>query len=336
MTNKEIEKIVIELNKAGKSSYEIGLIVDKSERTIQRIEQRLRLKGKLDLRKQLPISKTVSTVSSELQEIKPLNWTIAKTKKKPSKIEKSFTTYLVTADQHIPYINAPAVKSVFQLMGDINLDGFIILGDFLDMSPISHWLKNKRKTLENKRMITDYMEGNKVLDEFDKRLPKDCDKRFFYGNHEDWYYQLIEEYPALDGLLDPKIELKLKERGYTVYDKLNHIERIGKLSFTHGMYHSQNYVKKHIDEFKTNIIFAHLHSPRERFSNSPAKEIAIAGYAIGCLSDLAPSYQKNRPNSWTHGFALVYFYDNGYFDVDLKRIVKGKFIFNNKLYDGNE
>ena len=222
-------------------------------------------------------------------------------------------------------------------MDDISFDGFIILGDYMDMSPISHWLKHKRKTLENKRMLTDYIEGNKLLDEFDKRLPKSCDKRFFYGNHEDWYYQLIEEYPALEGLLEPKIELKLEERGYKVYDKINHIERIGRLSFTHGIYHQQNFVKKHIDELKTNVIIGHLHTPRMRFASSPAREIAISGYSIGCLSDLAPAYQKNRPNSWVHGFGVVYFYDNGgYFDVDIKRIVKGKFIFNDKLYNGNK
>ena len=76
------------------------------------------------------------------------------------------------------------------------------------------------------------MLGGSLHHEFDKRLPKGCDKRFFYGNHEDWYFQLIEEYPALEGLLEPKTELKLIERGYKVYDTINNIEKIGKLNFT--------------------------------------------------------------------------------------------------------
>ena len=327
------EKLLIELYNTGKDDIELAGLFDVSERTMQRTLSQLRKKKKIKYRKELPTSKTVST--TVVDNIKPINWQIKKTSKKES-AKKPFTTYLVIADTHVPHVNITAMKSIFHLMDDVKFDGFIALGDIMDMSPISHWLKNKRKTLENKRMITDYIEGNKLLDEIDKRLPKNCDKRFFYGNHEEWYHQLIEEYPALEGLLDPQVELKLAERGYKVYDKLNHIERIGKLSFTHGIYHSQNFVKKHIDELKTNIIFGHLHTPRQRFASSPAREIAIAGYSLGALCDLSPAYMKNRPNSWVHGFAIVYFYDNGYFDVDVKRIVKGKFIYNNKLYNGNK
>ena len=97
-----------------------------------------------------------------------------------------------------------------------------------------------------------------------------------------------------------------------------------------------HYVKKHIDECKTNIMFGHLHSGRERFESSPAKQLAIAGYAVHCLCDMAPDYMKNRPNKWTHGFAIVHFFEDGSFDVDLKRIVNGRFVYNSKIYDGNK
>ncbi len=334
--NQEVsDKILINLYKSSKGDLQLSQLTGIPERTLQRRLSGLRAKSKIPYRKDLPSSKTVSIVDSYKETIKPINWKIKKSKVKLSKAKKPFSTYLIIADAHVPYINAPVVKSIFRLMEDIKFDGFINLGDFMDMSPISHWLKNKKKTLENKRMKDDYIEGNRLLDEFDKRLPATCDKRFFYGNHEDWYFQLIEEYPALEGLLDPKIELKLEERGYKVYDTINHIERIGKLNFTHGMYCSQNFVKKHIDSLMTNVMIGHLHTPRLRFAPSPAREIAIAGYSVGCLSNLSPAYMKNRPNSWVHGFAVVYFYDNGYFDVDLKRIVSGRFVFNNKLYDGN-
>jgi len=333
MSNKIDERIFIELYKTGKSSMELAKIFGYAQRTIERYEEQLRVKNKIGYRKALA-SKTISRPTSKFGDIPSLDWKIAKTDigKNPKNV---FKKYLIIGDTHVPYVNVPSIKSILMMMEDVKFDGFIALGDIMDMSPISHWLKNKKKTLENKRMLTDYAEGNKLLDEFDSRLPKGCDKRFFYGNHEDWYYQLIEEYPALEGLLEPATELKLKERGYIVYDEINHIEKIGRLAFTHGIYHAQNFVKKHIDELKTNVLFAHLHTPRERFACSPAKEIAIAGYCIGCLCDLSPDYMKNRPNSWVHGFGVVYFYDDGYFDVHLGRIVKGKFIFNDKMYDGN-
>ncbi len=72
-----------------------------------------------------------------------------------------------------------------------------------------------------------------------------------------------------------------------------------------------------------------------RFENSPAKEIAIAGYCLGCLCNMNPLFMKDRAHKWSHGFAVLYIYENGFFDIDLKRIVDGRFVYNNKMYDGN-
>ena len=330
------EKLFIELYNTGKDDLELANLFETAERSIQRYGAILRKKGKIKYRKDLLVSKTTSIPSAELKEVKPLKWKVSKSTKKLDKSSKPFKTYLVVADTHIPYVNQSAVKSVLKLMDDVKFDGFVFLGDAMDMTPISHWLQDKKqnKSLENKRMKDDYVEGNKLLDEFDKRLPKKCDKRFFYGNHERFYYDLIEKFPALTGMLEPKEELHLKERGYIVYDDINHIERIGRLNFVHGMYHTANFVKAHIDKFMTNVMHADLHSPRFRLAPSPAREIAIAGYCVGCLCDLNPDFMRNKPSRWAHGFAVVYFYENGFFDADTKRIVKGKFIYNNKLYSG--
>lgn len=328
------EKLYIELYNQGKSTMQLAALFNISNRTAERYEQRLRFQNKIKFRIGLPLTKTVSATDIEKEVIKPLNWNIVKSTK-PNSNPTKFSSYLVIADAHVPYISKPAVNAVLQIMDDNIFDGFINLGDYMDMTGISHWIKDKKKSLENKRMKADYIEGNKLLDEFDKRLPKNCDKRYLQGNHEAWSFQLLEEYPALEGYIEPKSELKLIERGYKVYDKLNHIERIGRLNFTHGIYCCANYVKKHIDELKTNIMFGHLHSEAVMYESSPAKEIAIAGYAIGCLCDMNPDYLKNKPNRWTHGFAVVHFYEDGYFDVDIKRIVKGKCVYNGKFYDGN-
>jgi hypothetical protein len=332
------EKQYIKLYNRGLNVLDLAELFNLGKRTAEAYEQKLRHQNKIKPRKEL-ISKTVTVNPATAIERPTINWKITKTKISKNKQNKNFKKYLVCADPHIPYVNIPAIKSVLHLMDDVKFDGFILLGDFMDMTPISHWLQDRRqqKSLENKRMIADYEEGNKLLDEFDKRLPKNCDKRFFYGNHERFYYDLIEKYPALEGLFEPKTELKLKEREYIIYDKINHIERIGRLNFLHGLYHSQNYVKAHLDKMTVNVIHADMHSPRCRLAESPAREIALAGYCVGCLCDLNPDYMRNKPSKWSHGFAIVYFYgDSGFFDVDLKRIVKGKFVYDGKLYDGNK
>ncbi len=263
-----------------------------------------------------------------------LKWKIVKSKqvtRRNGKIKKA----LFWPDTHIPHHNIPACKSILKLMEDETFDIFCNTGDFMDLGCIGHWDRNKHKTLELKRLKNDYIIGNALLDEIDKRLPSNCEKHYLMGNHEEWADQLLEEMPALDGLIEPESMLKLKERKYNIL-KYNELLKIGRLYATHGIYAGVNPIKKHLDELKVNILFAHTHTLGMRLSSSAARDIAFAGYNIGCVCDLSPEYMKNRPNSWTHGFAIGYFFPNGYFDVQLIRIIEGKFIYADKVYDGNK
>jgi hypothetical protein len=45
---------------------------------------------------------------------------------------------------------------------------------------------------------------------------------------------------------------------------------------------------------------------------------------------------KSKPSNWATGVAILYLFPNGWFDVNLIRIVKGRFVYNEKLYDGNK
>jgi len=342
MGNMRIDKkLFIELYNLGKNDYEIAELMKIGERTAQRYAQRLRKKGTIKPRMDLNLRNKVGSRDIDSEQIREViksakqEWTIPKSKIiKPT--NKGFKKYLYVADNHVPEHDIPAHKAIFKLMEDVNFDGFRVVGDFMDMSPISHWNKNKKKTLETQRLKEHYAIGNVLLDEFDKRLPKNCDKAYFWGNHEDWYKGLIEEMPVLEGLISPTTELNLKERGYKVYEDTNYIERIGRLSVTHGIYATIYAVRRHIQSFMTNVLFFHTHTIASRTELSSAKEISIVGYNGGCLCNRAPAYGKNRPNRWEHGFVIVYYLPNGYFYVDNIRIIKGKFVYNGVLYDGNE
>jgi hypothetical protein len=158
-------------------------------------------------------------------------------------------------------------------------------------------------------------------------------KCHFTGNC--WADHLLEEMPALEGLIEPESMLHLKDRKYKI-SKYNELLKIGRLYVTHGIYAGMNPIKKHLDELKVNCLFAHTHTLGMRLASSAARDIAFSGYNIGCVCDLSPDYMKNRPNSWTHGFAIGYFFPNGFFDIQLIRIVQGKFIYGDKIYDGNK
>ncbi len=280
-----------------------------------------------------------SIAPKKLEQLKKkctLNWKLPKSRNNKSGKIPGWTKYIVVADQHIPKQNQIVVKSTLQLMDDEYFDGIIQGGDMMDMECISHWTKNKTKTLEGQRLFEDYIIGNQLLDEYDKRLPKDAKKFYFWGNHEDWYNQFIEELPALEGFGDPTKELQLVERGYTVFPP-NHIEHFGKLAVCHGLYASEDSAKTHLDKLKVNIMFFHTHTQAEKYASSEARVLSFAGYNVGCQCDLSPSYMKGKAHKWTHGLAILYVEDStGNFFVDLKRIVQGRFIHNNRIYDGNK
>lgn len=270
----------------------------------------------------------------EFKNLIQLKWKIPTTKI-PKNEKKPYKIMLVTSDHHVPHHNVPALRAVLKLMDDVKFDINVILGDFYDASVISHWNTNKRKTLEGKRLKKDYIVCNTILDEMDKRLPAGAAKHYLFGNHDgSWFDDLLESMPSLEGMVEPTSQMKLKERGYQTYE-YNEIVPFNRLNLTHGIYAGGNPIKKHLDELKVNIMFGHTHQLGMQFSSSPARDIAFAGYNTGCMSDLSPDYMKNRPHAWTHGFAIVYLYPNGYFDVNLIRIIQGKFIYAGKIYDGN-
>lgn len=270
----------------------------------------------------------------ELKEKAILRWNIPKTKI-PVKLPGKFKTYIILGDVHAPEHDEKSIKAVLKLMDDIKFDGIINIGDFMNLACISHWNKTKHKTLEGKRLKYDYIVGNALLDEFDKRLPVNAKKYFFKGNHEVWLDELIEEVPALDGLFDLESGLKLKQRGYTIFP-YNHIESFGRLKITHGIYTGVNPAKIHVVKTLSNILVGHLHSPEMCLVHSPAKEVSVVGYVIGCLCNMSPDYLKNKPSNWAHGIAILYLFPDNSFDVNLIRLVNHKFIYNGKLYDGNK
>ena len=156
--NKMNEKLFIELYRLGKNDFEIAQLMGIGERTVSRFAQRLRSKKKIKSRKiiqtsdKLGLNKLDNLDEDKEKKLAVSQWKIPKGIKK-SKENETFKTYLYIADNHVPEHSIPANKAIHKLMEDIKFDGFRIVGDFMDMSPISHWNEHKRKTLETSSQI---------------------------------------------------------------------------------------------------------------------------------------------------------------------------------------
>jgi len=341
-TAEALKKLQEQIN-SGKNYHEIASIFGTTYSALENVIRRNKLKGmnKIKVENQkTSIPSVVERVNLEgceeenFEEMKKackLQWDIPKTKVSANK--KGFKTFIIVGDHHVPEHDVPAHRAIFSLMDDYKFDGIIELGDFLDLGCISHWNKGKNKTLEGKRLKNDYIVGNAILDEFDKRLPKNAERHFFKGNHELWLDQVIEDQPALDNLFDLQTGLHLKERGYSIYD-YNEIKGFGRLKITHGIYCGTTPARTHVIKTLSNILVGHCHSPEMVCVHSPAKEVSVVGYVNGSLCKQAPDYMKNKPSNWAIGFAVFYLFPDGSFDVTLIRMVKSRFVFNGKVYSG--
>lgn len=226
---------------------------------------------------------------------------------------------LVLADLHIPQTDWKALAAVEKYMADSKFDYVIYLGDLMDMDMISKYNEDSPRKTEGKRILHDYDATNKVLDRhmtIVKKHNKNCAFVLLSGNHSARIEKLIDRIPQLEGLVELKNGLRLEQRGFKYIDNFPGGEtfKIGKLLFTHGLYTSLYHSKKMVDAYGS-VLYGHTHQlqshTRTRFNK---KEIDI-GQAVGCLAEYDQPYVKGRPTSWVKSFAVVYFQDNGDFNV---------------------
>ena len=250
-------------------------------------------------------------------------------------------------DIHYPYQDKPSVEAVFQFLEWFKPDEVILLGDAMDMTAASHWLedKNQRKTLENKRIMEEYDGFSRdILTRVELAAPRTSKLIYMGGNHEQWAYDLVEKDPRLEGLVEPEIVLHLEQRGwkwipYLSTDRNGNTSlgtyKIGKLLVFHGIYTNKYHAAKTAETFSCSVAYGHTHDrqvyTKVHIDNPRSFHTA---QSIGCLAQKAPAYLRGRANRWVNAFGVVYSLPNGDYTLYVPIIIRGKFVFANKVFGG--
>ncbi len=250
---------------------------------------------------------------------------------------KNIKKALYIADIHWPLHDKKCFDLYMQIAEAEKPDYLILLGDCFDAKGIS------------KFTYSDYEDGlYDTVDElrgFRKHYfkplveacGKDVDVRWVLGNHDGERITKILERIEItcnrQRFLDYKNKLDLPtifpEVKFTEYRKT---DNIGKLYFTHGTYHNVAHPKKHAESYCQCIVYGHLHTYASYTAITEAKIKAHTGISIPCACNTNPDYMKNKPSSWVQGYAFAYHYPDGYFDISVKFIFKGRSILNGNLY----
>ncbi len=257
---------------------------------------------------------------------------------KNKKIRARPGIHIISGCWHAPFQNKKMQQGVIKLINDLGtkVSGFHLIGDIVDMNSLSRYEMNS-KPLPGVTLGYEYSEANNFLDSFQRVLPRDAQKTYIWGNHEDRYIRHINDINAskyADALVSPTNALHLKQRGYTVFEnwKEDYLCLGNTLQLIHGEYCSANPARTHVNKMKSSVMFAHTHRIDINYDGEKA------GFNIGWGGDVeskAFSYvSRISKMNWINGFALVHIDKEGDYFAQVIPVFKDSFWYNGKKYSG--
>jgi predicted phosphodiesterase len=245
------------------------------------------------------------------------------------KHEKSIATVeFFLCDLHIPHHDEKALSIAYREMLDVQPDRIWIGGDLLDFHKISHFNRDPEEA-----DIADEIEKGK---DFIAQLRTDFPNAEIVlegGNHDDgrWEAYLSNtNIKGVDGIdIDQILNLDMFDVKYISAQEEKQLQgvwpRRGLLYHIHGHeyrigYGAINVAKLMKDRAGDNTIFGHFHRTQEYYWQTISGDI-YGCWSVGCLCDLNPRFAPG--NRWNHGFAVIYYHEDGTFEVQNKKIVKG-------------
>jgi len=249
---------------------------------------------------------------------------------------KSVGIHIVSGCQHVPFQNKKMQEGLLELIKDLGskVKGFHLIGDTLDLNSLSAHEPNK-VPLEGITLGYEYKEGNKYLDSFEAVLPKNIEKTYIYGNHEDRWRRHISDInnsKYADALPSPKDALKLEDRNYKVYTNWKEDFHLlgNSLQLIHGEFCTKYPARTHVDRMKSSVMFAHTHRIDINYDGEKA------GFNIGWGGNPeAPAFNyvsRLTKMNWINGFALVHIDENGNFFTQVIPVFHNHFWYNGKRY----
>lgn len=198
----------------------------------------------------------------------------------------------------------------------------------LDCGAVSHHNKHRPGRTEGLKLREDAEVGRELFIK-----PVKAEKKvYIIGNHEDWLGDLVEEMPALEGIVD--IEPLLGLKGWDIIPQ-GGMYNLGKLTFVHGdtVTGGEHVAKAAVINYERSIRFGHHHTYQVYTKTSPIDyKLAKTGIAVPCLCSKSPKYGEGKPNKWVQGFNYGYVDDKGNFSDYVAIIVDGKCVVNGKVY----
>jgi|SRR5579862_2378384 len=254
--------------------------------------------------------------------------------------------WIVLSDLQIPFEDHRSLAAVELFMKDTQASdepftGWLQIGDLLDLDELSRYHAGEEGSLDD--LESSWEAGNRFLDRHQRIIRRGCRNARFVlleGNHDFRAYDAAQKdyNKRFRSHLNYEKQLKLKERGikWVRSWKEGDVFRLGKATFTHGLYTNQYHAKKMVTNFGDCIYYGHTHDVMEMPQTQRGKDKTIVGKSLGCLCDYSQAYLKGRPTNWQQAFAIFYVFPDGFYTEHTIRIFKHRFHAYGKTYDGSK
>jgi predicted phosphodiesterase len=248
---------------------------------------------------------------------------------------------IIVPDTHFPLQDNAAVNCVVKAIEKIEPSIFVNLGDVGEWESVSAWRYKDKKLppLEYQLPIVDeeIRLVNEGLDIWDEVLDKiGCKKKYLLqGNHDIWLDNFVAKYPYMYNYSFFEA-CKIKERGYS-YTPYNLPITIGAMTFFHGAFATTYHAKKHLDAYGANVMYGHTHDIQRHTQTKLGG--TISAWGMGCLKNMSHEsnkWLKGRLHNWAHAFAVIDWFTDGTFKVEVVEIKDGKTSLWGEVIDGNE
>jgi predicted phosphodiesterase len=252
----------------------------------------------------------------------------------PESIRQEYTPYkiiankvLIFGDVHIPFHNIQAIETMFNYSKKLNIDAIIILGDLMDCFELSYFDKEPNVIRFNdERKYT-----KQFLQELKKVFPK-AKIYYKFGNHEKRFEKyLISKAPEIYDCEEFRLEilLDLFNLGIKYIEEDRYINLNSELKLLHMHEYKKavtspaNPARTTFLRTKSNALSAHHHQSSHHSEPKINGEL-ISCWSIGCLCGLNPKYMPL--NKWNHGFAIYTKYEDKFWNVENKMIIKDRVV----------
>jgi predicted phosphodiesterase len=209
------------------------------------------------------------------------------------------------SDVHSPAHDKKAWRLVLDALADFKPDVFVSLGDFMDLSSVSHWSKDPNTALD---LAAERTVAETMLAEIETRT-EGARRIYVAGNHEDRLKRFLQDKaPQFFNVLDiPKL-LRLEERGWE-YVPYKQSVKVGKLHITHDVGSAGRYnVYKALDTFQSPVVTGHTHRLGYVVEGDATGDSQVSAQ-FGWLGDVEQVDYMHRVKArrdWTLGFGYGY------------------------------